>query len=76
MSDEFRANFLSKNSLKDDRLKEFENETDNEYKEYSAEIKMSENFYSDLFEKLKSLCNDEPNSKINVKSNLLNIKVK
>ncbi len=72
MADEFRAHFLSKNTFKDDRLKELGNDDENEYKEYSAEIKMSENFYNDLFEKLKSLCIDEPNSKISVNSNLFN----
>ena len=69
MREDFFANFLNANlalllsdTSENNEITFSTNENGAEYVEYAAELKMNENFYFNLYEKLKILCNQENNN--------------
>ena len=63
MKDEFNSIFLNKRSSKNGENQPCENQIEMDCKENTAEFKMNENFYKNLFEKLKLLCIQEKGPK-------------
>ena len=72
MSEEFNSTFLNKRTAKINESEATNGQLDNEFKENTAEFEMNENFYKNLYEKLKTLCiHDKSAKESDLKSNVI-----